>query len=167
MSSTALAVPAAAMDGMSVTRQPAPKTNVPVLDHALKARALQSNRTMRATGSAVATAQLFALGMDGTEWEELFQLHTAAWARLRALQEGWAEDWKNWWRYAEQLKGANTMAKLAERECNISAQLVSLLGAQATSLVGLQENIEVDYFYWVQQRLDAKRRELPKFDFAR
>ena len=31
----------------------------------------------------------------------------------------------------------------------------------------LQENIEVDYFYWVQQRLDAKRRELPKFDFAR
>jgi hypothetical protein len=55
-------------------------------------------------------------------------------------------------------RGANTMSKLVERESNIGVQFGQLLGAQLTDLVGLQENIEVDYSYWINGKLAEKRR---------
>ncbi len=70
------------------------------------------------------------------------------------------QEWKSWIAYTDQIKGANTMSKLAEREGNIVAQVTQILSSQATDLVGLQENIDVDYSYWINQKLSDKRRSL-------
>ncbi len=84
-------------------------------------------------------------------WEDLLHMQQAAWRRLFTLQSGWMQDWKSWLLYSDRIKGANTMSKLAESEGNIVAQLVQLLSNQATDWVGLQENIHVDYSYWVNE----------------
>jgi hypothetical protein len=147
------ATPAAAAAATSL----AAKTH-PVLAHAVKATTLQTDRAARALGDARATAEVFALGGDPDDWQELWAMQDAAWKRLRALQSGWIKDWTQWLQYAGQLKGANTMSKLVERESNIGIQLGQLLGAQFTDLVGLQENIEVDYSYWINEKLAEKRR---------
>jgi hypothetical protein len=128
--------------------------------HALKATTLQSSWAARSLKNASATAQLFAMGMDAETWHELMQMQQSAWQRLLTLQTKWAGDWKGWIEYSQQIKGANTMSKLAEREGNIGAQLAQLLSNQATDLVGLQENIHVDYSYWIHQKLNAKRQSL-------
>ena len=82
------------------------------------------------------------------------------WQRLFTLQKGWERDWKDWV-LSDQIKGANTISKLAEREGNIVAQFVQLLGAQGTDLIGLLENIQVDYSYWVHEKLSENGSLLP------
>jgi hypothetical protein len=119
---------------------------------------LRCNWAARSMKNASATAQVFAHGMDIESWHELWQMQAAAWRRMHDLQSGWMEDWKNWLQYAAEVKGANTMTKLVEREGNISAQFVQLLGNQATDLMGLQENIQIDYAFWINQKLNEIRQ---------
>ncbi len=140
--------------------QSLPPNANPVLHRAMRAAALQSDWTARAMGNASATAQAFALGIDTESLDELLQMQQAVWRRLLDLQSGWMQEWKSWIAYADQIKGANTMSKLAEREGNIIAQLTQILGNQASDLVGLQENIHVDYSYWINQKLSEKRKSL-------
>ena len=142
------------------TRNKLLPTPHPALTHALKASVLQSDWTARALANATATAQVFSMGIDAESWQELLELQQAALQRLWTLQAGWARDWKSWIQYAEQVKGANTMSKLAEREGNIVAQFTQLLSNQATDLVGLQENVHVDYSYWITEKLNEKRKSL-------
>ncbi len=130
----------------------------PVLHHMLKAGTLRGNWATRSFSNARATAELFAHGIDIETLEELSDLQQAAWQRLWALQSGWLQGWKSWLRYADQIKGANTMAKLVERDGNITAQFTQLLGNQVTDLVGLAENIQVDYAYWINEKLNARRK---------
>ena len=146
------------MEDVSVAKLPTPQTYVSMADHFKNAGALQQNRAERVLAAATATAKLAALGFDIQTFREFLHLQEAAWLRLVELQEGWMEDWCSWLKYADQAKGANTMSKLVERECNSVAQLAQLIGAQATSLVGLQENIEVGYSYWVNEKLNGKRK---------
>lgn len=141
----------------SATQQPKPRTRVPVVDHALKAAALQNDRGRRAFDNAVTTTQLLGKGIDLPAFDDLCQLQTAALSRLAALQSGWIEGWMNWFKYAGQIKGANTLSKLVEMESNIIAQAAQLMGSQITSLVALQENVEVDYSHLIKQRLSEKR----------
>jgi hypothetical protein len=144
----------------ALTVEPTPPKPHAAMAHAMKATALQSSWAARSLKNASATAELFAMGMDAESWHELVQIQQSAWQRLLTLQTKWAGDWKGWIEYSEQIKGANTMSKLAEREGNIGAQLAQLLSNQAADLVGLQENIHVDYSYWVHQKLRAKRQSL-------
>ena len=132
----------------------------PPMNHIQKAGELQSNRAARAIGSATATAQVFAFGIDLESWSELLQMQDAAWQRLRTLQQSWLQYWNRWLVYSDGIKGANTMSKLVEREGNIGAQLTQLVGNQITGLVGLQENIEVDYSYWISEKLNEKRKSV-------
>lgn len=134
-------------------RRPAATALPPPVGHALKAGALHGDRAARAMGSATATAQLFMFGLDGQAWSELFDMGQAVSRRLRAMQTGWIRDWLEWTQYASQLKGADTMSKFVERECNIAGQFGQILGKHATDLAGLQENIEVSYNYWVSEKL--------------
>ena len=48
------------------------------------------------------------------------------------------------------------MSKLVEQEFNLVGQLVQLLSNQATNLATLQENVEVDYGYWVHEKIKAR-----------
>jgi hypothetical protein len=132
--------------------------NHPVLAHAVKAGTLQADRVTRALGDARAAAEVFALGGDPDAWQELMQMQDAAWKRLRTLQSAWVKDWTQWLQYAGLIRGANTMSKLVERESNIGVQFTQLLGAQFTDLIGLQENVEVGYSYWINQKANQKRQ---------
>jgi hypothetical protein len=77
-------------------------------------------------------------------------------AALRlALQQSWADGWFKWLRYAADLGGANTLSKFAEREYNIAAQAVQLVGAQSEGLLGLVENVEIGYLYWIRRKLQT------------
>jgi hypothetical protein len=78
---------------------------------------------------------------------------------LAALRAGWIEDWTGWMRYADQIKAANTMSKLFEMEANILAQATQILGRQVTSLVALQENVEVDYSYLINELLATRTQK--------
>lgn len=137
--------------------QPAPKTNIVPLDHALKAHAVASDRLVRGTAATLATMQLAARGFDPSTILELAEMQDAVRARYKALSEGWMKGWTAWAQYADQLKGANTMSKFVERECNILGQAMTLVMKQVTDISGLQENIEVDYAYWVSEKLAEKK----------
>ena len=155
MTSTSLTV-----SGSSRETEPAPRRETPVphpaFHHALRAVALQNDWAARAMHNARASAQVFALGLDADSAEELLQMQTAAWQRLFTLESGWAEEWKNWIQYSDLIKGANTTFKFVEREGNIVAQWVQLMSKQAADLMGLLENIDVDYSFWINEKLSAK-----------
>lgn len=160
MSNANLTAPTVLTYLRSATQQPAPRTHVPPLDHAMKAYTLQRNAVARAIGGSTATAQLLAFGIDAETWNQVLQMQVAALQRLHVLQQGWLKGWIAWTRYADQTKGANTMSKLVEREYNIVAQFTQLLTEQVTGLMELQENIEVGYSYWVAEKLHEKRKTL-------
>ena len=141
---------------LPVTQQPSPKTHLPALDHAQKARAILSDRAVRLADTTSTTAQVLLSGRGAEAMKETRDLQRAAWRRYAALQKNWAAQWAGWFDYADRIKGANTMSKLVEMESNILAQAAELLGTQITSLVTLQENIEVDYTYLMKQILAGK-----------
>jgi hypothetical protein len=145
----------------TVTQQPAAPAQLPPLDHALKAQAIQNDRAARAAASITATAQLLSGGLDADALQELLLLQQSVASRFDALRTGWIQDWTGWMRYAGQIKAANTMSKLFEMEANILAQATQILGRQVTSLVALQENFEVDYAYLINELLAARRRQAP------
>jgi hypothetical protein len=137
---------------------PAPAIATPI-EHFMKAGTLQTDRATRALHTVAAAAQLAASGIDPAMIGELSQMQIATIERMRALRDTWSRDWESWWHYAAQLGSSNTMSKLVERETNIFAQMGQLLGSQITDWMGLQENIEVNYAYWLKQKLDQKGRD--------
>jgi hypothetical protein len=130
----------------------------PAFHHALRAVALQSDWATRALHSASASAQVFAQGIDAESAEELLEMQHAAWVRLLTLQRDWVLDWNKWIQYSALIKGANTSFKFVEREGNIVAQWVQLVSKHAADLIGLQENIDVGYSYWISEKLSEKRK---------
>lgn len=46
------------------------------------------------------------------------------------------------------------MSEQLEQQYNITEQFTALLKSQASDLLDLQENVQVDYGYWVAQKLD-------------
>jgi hypothetical protein len=149
--SQTLPVPIATAALAPAVRQPKPKTHMPAIDHALKAYALQRDRAMRLAYAAGAV-RMFAFGLDHESWDELWKMQSAAQKRMGQLQVGWMRSWFAWLRYSDQIEGANTLSKLAEREYNIAAQATQLTGEQSASLMALLENVEVDFLYWVAQK---------------
>ena len=159
MTSTSLTVSGSSREAEPAARRETPVPH-PAFHHALKAVALQSDWATRAMHNASASAQVFALGIDAESAEELLQMQHAAWQRLFTLQSSWAQEWKNWIQYSDLIKGANTTFKFVEREGNIVAQCVQLLSKQAADLMGLQENIDVDYSFWINEKLSEKQKSL-------
>ena len=159
MTSTSLTVAGSNREAKPAARRETPVPH-PAFHHALKAVALQSDWATRAMHNASASAQVFALGIDAESAEELLQMQQAAWQRLFTLQSSWAQDWKNWIQYSDLIKGANTTFKFVEREGNIVAQCVQMLSKQAADLMGLQENIDVDYSFWISEKLSEKQKSL-------
>ena len=72
--------------------------------------------------------------------------------RMLQLQRDAVGDWFAWYRYADQIGGANTMSKLAEREYNTLAQATQLVGEHSTGLMALLENIQISYLYWLHEK---------------
>lgn len=107
----------------------------------------------RSSGNAASTAALLPQAWNTDIWQEMGQMQAAVLRRLQQQQQAWVVGCTSLAKEYQEGKRANTMSKLVEQQCNLVAQFGQLLSQQATSLVGLQENIEVDYGYWVSQKL--------------
>lgn len=70
-------------------------------------------------------------------------------AILNCLQQcGWMGGCAILMQDCAQIRQASMVSKLVEKQYNPVTQWNQLLGDQATNLMGLQENIQVDYGYW-------------------
>ncbi|USX27867.1 hypothetical protein NHH73_06150 [Oxalobacteraceae bacterium OTU3CINTB1] len=92
---------------------------------------------------------------DPEVWNESMQLQAAILRRLQAQGQNWRTGCTVLLEDYGQLRQANTMSKLLEKQCNLSSQFAQLLGNQATDFVALLENIDVDYGYWASQKTSA------------
>jgi len=137
----------------SALQQATPLTQPIAFQHSLKVQNLLSNWAAGAADKSIATSQLLAFGLNTETWGELLQLQQAVQQRLQQQQQNWWRGWAAWAQQCTQIKNANTMSKLVEQEFNLVGQLVQLLSNQATNLATLQENIEVDYGYWVHEKV--------------
>ena len=90
--------------------------------------------------------------MDPEFWRGLAELQQASQKRLLQQQTALAGDMAKLAVEFSQLKSANTLSKVVEQQCNLLMQFNQLLSNQAVSLMTLQENIEVDYSYWLSQQ---------------
>jgi hypothetical protein len=125
------------------------------LTHALTIERLLQKQAARMVHNGLLTAGLTARLGDPQVWGEWMQLQSAVAQRLRRQQQNLgkgcavlAEDYS-------QLRHANTMSKLMEKQFNLVSQWNALIGSQATNLIELLENIQVDYGYWASQKVGS------------
>lgn len=142
----ALIAPPAAL--ASEATQPHPL----IVEHLLKRHSLLSRQLAQATHNGWNTAALLPFTTRLQTWQELCQMQQAVAQQMQQLQQGWMQNWTAWLGEFAQFKRVNTMSKLVEQEFNLIAQFVLLLQAQATDLTDLQENLEVNYGYWLSQQ---------------
>jgi hypothetical protein len=131
----------------------APSTAPSAVSHAVTAGKLGTNQALRVAGSATDTMRAFAGGIDPASVAELLQMQQAVWQRYATLSRTWSDSWQQWVRYASMIGGANTMSKFAEREYNIFAQAQQIASGQMVDMIGLIENVQVDYQYWISEKL--------------
>jgi len=125
----------------------------PVVEHLLKRSSLLSRQLAQTAHNSWTTAALLPFAARPQTWQELFQLQQAVLQQVGQLHHGWTSGWTSWLGEFAQLKRVNTMSKLVEQEFNLVAQFVLLLQGQATDWTNLQENIEVNYGYWLHETL--------------
>jgi len=123
------------------------------IGHAWTTHNLLSRRITRTFNNGLFTAGLAAHLMDPQIWSDLLQLQAAVMQRLQQQNRAWLKGCAILMEDYAQIKQANTMSKLVEKQYNLMAQWSLLIGNQATNMIGLQENIEVDYGYWASQKL--------------
>lgn len=92
---------------------------------------------------------------DPVVWSESMQFGAAILQRLHVQGQNWRNGGTILMEDYGQLRQANTMSKLLEKQCNLVSQLGQLLTTQATDFVSLLENIDVDYGYWASQKQSA------------
>jgi phenylalanine-4-hydroxylase len=132
--------------------RPAAQSTAPV-QRVQKLHLLLGQMATRSFGNEVASAAVLPLRTDAQTWHELLAIQQAVWQRLQAQQTDWLQGCSQLAREYSQLRQANTVSKFMEQEYNVAAQFGALLSNQATALIGLLENIQVDYSYWISQKL--------------
>lgn len=145
----------AVVSAAAAVQKTAPAARAATVQDTLKMPVLLSGWAARSATNGIDTARLFAFGMDMQTWSELAQMQQAIVERMTLQQQSWLQGWAAWNRERAEIRGANTMTKLVEQEFNLIAQIGQLLIDQTTNLVALQENIEVSYAYWLNQKLGA------------
>jgi hypothetical protein len=141
-------------DAAKVAVRASPPATPPIMH---KAANVLGNWAARTAGSGIATAALLPWRIDPQSWpqlwHELWQMQDAVWQRQSRLQDSWMQGWAAWGKEFTQARGANTMAKLVEQEFDLIAQWQQLWRDQVTDGVSLLENLEVNYAYWVHEKL--------------
>lgn len=129
----------------------------PVVEHLLKRYSLLSRQLAQSAHNGWTSAALLPFSTGPQTWQELFQLQQVVLQQVEQLHQGWLSGWTAWLGEFAQLKRVNTMSKLVEQEFNLAAQFVLLLQGQATDWTSLQENIEVNYGYWLSEKLNSQQ----------
>ncbi len=125
------------------------------LEHAATANTLLNKQAAHIFNNGMLTTGLAAHFMEPQIWNESLQLQMAVMQRLQEQNQDWLKGCAILVDDYAQLKQANTMSKLVEKQCNLMTQWSQLLTIQSTNLIGLLENIEVDYGYWASQKLHS------------
>lgn len=123
------------------------------LAHAATAQRLLQKDATHLVNNGALTLALAARLWDPVVWSEWTQLQAAVIERLHAQHENWHKGCAILIEDYGQLRQANTMSKLVEKQSNLLSQSADLMTSQATSFVALLENIDVDYGYWASQKL--------------
>jgi hypothetical protein len=134
---------------------PAEHLAVAPLAHAMTTQRLAQKRVAQVAQNGVFSVALATHFWDPTIWSDLLQLQTAIWLRLQKQNQDWQKGCKILAADYAQIKQANTMSKLLEKQCNLMSQSALLLTNQGTNFVALLENIDVDYGYWASQKLQS------------
>jgi hypothetical protein len=136
----------------------APRADLPApTPHMCKAAKVFGNWAARAAGTGFATGALLPWRTDPQAlpqlWFELWQMQASVWLRQYQMEENWLQGWFAWAQECSQARGANTMSRLVEQEFDLVGQWHDLLRGQATDVVSLLENLEVNYAYWVTEKV--------------
>ena len=123
--------------------------------HALTAHRLAKKYAASMANNGALSLNLATRLWDPEVWSESMQLQAAILRRLEVQGQNWRTGCTVLLEDYGQLRQANTMSKLLEKQCNLSSQFAQLLGNQATNFVALLENIDVDYGYWASQKASA------------
>jgi hypothetical protein len=106
----------------------------------------------RSLNNQAASATVLPTQMDADTLREVSMIQQAIVKRVQQQQQDWMAGCQGIMQEYSQLKLANTMSKFVEQEYNILAQFGALVSSQTASWVGLMENIQVDYAYWISQK---------------
>lgn len=86
--------------------------------------------------------------------KDIQELNDACNKRTSAMQKTWANDWAEWFKYANSISGAQTLPKFAERTNNINMQAHAQIAKQTNELAELVENASVSYSYWLAKQIE-------------
>lgn len=123
--------------------------------HALTTQRLAKKYAASMANNGALSLTLATRLWDPEVWSESMQLQAAILRRLHAQGQDWRTGCTILLQDYGQLRQANTMSKLVEKQCNLSSQFAQLLTNQATNFLALLENIDVDYGYWASQKQHA------------
>ncbi|WP_028103683.1 hypothetical protein [Pseudoduganella violaceinigra] len=139
--------------GMNSIDKPGESKALVPLDGAANTGTLMQRQVTRMLHNGMLSAGLVTRIGDPVVWGEWMQLQAAVMRRLNQQNLNWSKGCEILANDAAQIRHANTMSKLAEKQCNLVSQWALLLSSQTTDLVTLMENIHVDYGYWASQKL--------------
>jgi hypothetical protein len=125
------------------------------LAHAMTTQRLAQKHAARLANNGVLSLALTTRFWDPTVWNEWMQLQMAIVQRLQMQGLDWRKGCAILVDDYAQLRQANTMSKLLEKQGNLMSQSTQLLTNQATNFMALLENIDVDYGYWASQKLGS------------
>ncbi|GJJ04546.1 hypothetical protein RugamoR64_50840 [Duganella rhizosphaerae] len=123
------------------------------LAHAMTTQRLVQKDATHLVNNGAMTMALVTKLWNPTVWSEWTQLQAAIAQRLYDQNQDWHKGCAILVEDYGQLKQANTMSKLLEKQGNLVSQSAALLTSQTTNFVALLENIDVDFGYWMSQKI--------------
>lgn len=138
---------------LSSLKTPPPQPTPARMEHALRYHRLLSNHWAKQGHHSLNSAVLFA--QQPQVWQEIAQIQQAVWQQTFKLQQNWMNDWNTWIGEFNQMKKANTMSKMLEQEFNVLGLFMQLIQNQTTDWVSLLERIEINYGYWLNEKINA------------
>ncbi|WP_332855560.1 hypothetical protein [Duganella sp. S19_KUP01_CR8] len=123
------------------------------LAHAMTTQRLVQKDATHLVNNGAMTMALAAKLWDPVVWSEWTQLQAAIAQRLYTQNQDWHKGCAILVEDYGQIRQANTMSKLVEKQGNLVSQSAALLTSQTTNFMALLENIDVDFGYWASQKL--------------
>lgn len=126
---------------------------------ALRMQELGWQLTHSLLSNQIAASQLLLSRPNPQLWQEMHAMQQAVLQRMHEQQQEWFKGISGVLTEYSEMKQANTLSKLLEQECNMMSQLGSLATSQMTAWIGMLENIQIGYSWWLNQKQQALLEE--------
>lgn len=126
-----------------------------LMAHTQATRKVVSQCSERAMKNCITGATLMPHLMQKETIGELMQLQGAVLNRLQKQYQDYFKGYVALLGDYAQIRHANTMTKLVSQQFNLLGQFGQLINEHTTELIGLQENMEVDFGYWASQKVNT------------